>query len=74
MSIITSCPPGWRKALPQLKADDLHTKGCQAEWVLIPPEQWEAELLPIVHPGGMTQPASDFPFTFCLFTDPSALN
>lgn len=24
---------------------DLHTKGFQAEWLLIPPEQWEAELL-----------------------------
>jgi hypothetical protein len=32
----------------QLNAEDLHTKGCQAEWLLITPEQWEAELLPIV--------------------------
>lgn len=34
----------------QLNAANLHTKGCRVEWLVIPPKQWEAELLPIVHP------------------------
>jgi len=29
----------------QQNTSDLHTKGCQAKWLLIPPEQWEAQLL-----------------------------
>ena len=61
-------PTGTRKA--QLQRPSLHTKGGRAEWLLIPPRQWEGELLPIVHPDGVIQAASDFSFTLCLSTEP----